>query len=227
MSLVNLKPKIFQQFSAYGLRTFFVIGGQEATLAKLRKKFDLASMEQVHGSNALEVKNRLSKVYEGDALFTSKLGIYLAVRSADCLPILFYNPKKQIIGVVHAGWKGTYKKIIQKTLQKVAKRFQAKPEDFYFYLGPAARLCCYEITHEPQRIEKFDKKYRKKILRKDGARIFLDIVKANKLQLRQLHVPTSHIEDSGLCTIHNAKYPSHRREGEGRKETLLSLVGLR
>lgn len=219
MRRLGLKPSIFRKFPM--VRTFFVAGQPEPTLQRLRKKFVVASMRQVHGRKSAAVNQKRSRVYSVDALYTDKFGIFLAVRTSDCLPVLFYNRKAGVVGVVHAGWKGTQKKILEKTVNAVARKFHALPKDFYFYFGPAARACCYSVPEHDRRLKLFSKHF----LKGRNGGVFLDFVSANRQQLLALGVPKTHIEDSGLCTIHNHEYPSHRREGQGRKETLLSLIG--
>lgn len=225
MKFIDLKSKIFKKFAR--VRTFFVIGEPLGRLLQDLKKrrFDLRTLKQAHGNVSFYVSERIKRPYVGDALYTDKSGIFLVVRSADCLPVLFYSDKAGIIGVVHAGWRGTYKKILQKTVQKVSKKFAISPKDFYFFFGPAAQVCCYNVSAE--RLKFFDKKILPKIVEKRDGTIFLNFVKANKLQLKALGVIEKQIENCGICTIHNLGYPSHRREGEKRPTTLLALMGLK
>ncbi|MDP3740959.1 MAG: polyphenol oxidase family protein [bacterium] len=199
MKAIKLKPEIFKQFPK--VRSLFVVGLLEPMIQNLRKKFLVATMKQLHSGRPAEANE--PKQYQADALYSKKPGIFLAVRSADCLPVLFFNPKARVIGVVHAGWKGTAKRILQKTVRAIVKKYHTSPKDFYFFLGPAARVCCYEFAN---------------------GKYFLDFVSVNKDQLSELGVPSGHIEDSGICTIHNNKYPSHRRQGQKRHSTILSLI---
>lgn len=257
MKFLKLKPKIFKKFpSRRGGRIFFAVGGfnfdllspQKVLLErrKLLKNLGIKSnklvlLEQSHSDRIVFVtrKSRIDflaqKSQRGDGLVTNLPDIFLAIRSADCLPILFYNKAAGIIGAVHAGWKGTAERIIQKAVREVQRKFNAPLSDFYFFFGPAAQACCYEIyplSISPSgrgRKEGLERAsfFPKEVIRERRGKIYLDFVKANYLQLLELGIKPSQIENSGICTIHNLKYPSHRREGTNRQNTLLSLIGLK
>ena len=245
MRFLKLKPKIFKKFSIRrGGRTFFVAGKfnfreRRTLLKKLGiKNNQLVLLEQTHHDRILFVTSKTKINFlgrasrRGDGLVTNLPGIFLAIHSADCLPILFYNEAAGIIGAVHAGWKGTAEKIIQKVVGQIQKKFNAPLRDFYFFLGPAAQACCYEIY--PLSISPFTRGrkggverttfFPKEVIKERHGKIYLDFVKANYLQLRELGIKQSQIENSGICTIHNRKFPSHRREGNKRQNTLLSAI---
>src|SRR3989344_9516562 len=95
-------------------------------------------------------------------------GFYLGVRTADCLPILFYNKQAGVVAVVHAGWQGTVQKIVQKAVNAISEEFDCPLGDFYFYFGPAARVCCYEITARPERVPAFAEYGDDVLVRRDG-----------------------------------------------------------
>src|SRR3989344_5610571 len=86
---------------------------------KLNNSNYFTFLKQVHGNRVLYIPaNRTGKL-EGDALVTSKTGITIGVKTADCVPILLFEHKKGIVGVIHAGWKGTSKHIVQKAVSKI------------------------------------------------------------------------------------------------------------
>lgn len=242
MRFVNLQAKIFKKFPS--IRTFFVVGGFNFDLLpaakvlperrKLLKNLGIKSdglvlLEQIHSDRIVFVTGKSNinflglKSRAGDGLVTSD-AMFLAVRSADCLPILFYNKEAGVVGAIHAGFRGTAKKIIQKTVREVQSKFNAPLSDFYFFFGPAAQACCYDIPKE--RLKFYEKKILAKIIKRREGKIYLDFVKANYLQLKELGIKPSQIQNSGICTIHNQKFPSHRREGTKRQNTLLSLISL-
>lgn len=245
MKFLKLKSKIFKKFPIRrGGRTFFVVGAfnfdlsppkrvlreRKTLLKKLQiKSHELILLEQIHSDRILFVTRKklinflARKSQRGDGLVTNLPNVYLAIRSADCLPILFCHKTAGIIGAVHAGWKGTAKKIIQKVILEARRKFHAPLSDFYFFFGPAAQACHYHVPKA--RLKSFDRAILSRIVRRSRGKIYLDFVKANYLQLRELGISKRQIEDSGICTIHNQEFPSHRREGAGRKETLLSLIG--
>lgn len=183
MRALPIAPAIFEGFPQ--VKTSFIVVEKN----NLPKRFVM--LEQVHGEKIVEITEYQPFLKSVDGAYTRKPNIYIAIRSADCLPVLFYNKETGIVGGMHAGWRGTAKGIIKKTVN-------GNPADFYFYLGPAAQSCCYDK----------------------------DFVKENLAQLEEMKVPVDQIENSGICTIHNLEYPSHRREREKRKETILNIIGL-
>lgn len=162
----------------------------------LGQKDQVTPLTQEHGSKVVYVPSLDKAPFVGDGAFTDRENLQLTVRTADCVAILFYNPNVKVIGAVHAGWRGTASEIVKKAMQAVQEQFGAAAEDFYFYLGPAAQTCCYER----------------------------DFVQENIRQLKSLGVPDAHIENSGICTIHNHEYPSHRREGSLRNQAAFSSI---
>ena len=245
MKLLDLKPRIFQSFPQ--VRTCFVIGKLRYDLTpdeevrKDRKELlqmlnlkaeELAFLDQIQSDQGFyftmqEKINFLVRPDKaGDALYTDSSGIFLSVSSADCLPVLFYSDAASVVGAFHAGWPGTAKKALAKIVKEVVEKFSAPISSFYFFFGPAAQVCCYDVTHAPERVDLFQKLFGEEVLRKEGGKVFLDFVKANIMQLQDLGVSAGQLEDSGICTIHGEEYPSHRRQRATRKETLLSLVGM-
>lgn len=84
----------------------------------------------------------------GDALVTNCPELLLAVQVADCLPILLVDPGKRVIAAVHAGWRGTAKRIVEKTVGRMRVEFGCKPGDIRAALGPGIHRCCYEVGRE-------------------------------------------------------------------------------
>lgn len=245
MRILNIHPQIFKTFPE--IKVIFAIGqfnfslsDKQAVLVERQKLLEtlgikttnLVALSQIGSDQVLYVaKNQKIDFFskdlpEADGIYTNYPNIYLAIRTADCLPILFYNKSAGVIGAVHVGWQGTVKRVVRKAVGEVQKKFFAPIKDYYFYLGPAAQVCCYEITHHPERVRVFQKNFGDDIIRKDNEKLFLDLVRVNIQQLKDLGVNKGQIENSGICTIHNQEYPSHRREKDERREVLLSIIGI-
>jgi len=116
---------------------------------------------QVHGVDGMVVQAHANGVSifktEGDWLITNQPNIGIAILTADCLPIVFYEPTQQIVGVAHAGWRGSVANIGGVVIAEMQKAFGIKPEDVVVHFGPAARKCCYEVTPEfLGNLEQFD-----------------------------------------------------------------------
>ncbi len=96
------------------------------------------------------------KLY-GDALLTNQSGLLLAVQVADCLPILLVDPKQRVVAAVHAGWRGTAKRIAEKTVGQMRARFGCRPADLRAAIGPGIHGCCYQVGREV--VEAFESQF--------------------------------------------------------------------
>ena len=116
---------------------------------------NLTSNIQIHSDivNTVDSSN-ISDKYEGDALITNIKKVPLLVFTADCVPIAIIDKKNKAIGAVHAGWRGTYEKIAQKTIEEMSKKYNTNVEDIVCVIGPSIGPCCYEVSKEL--IEKFN-----------------------------------------------------------------------
>jgi len=195
---------------------------------------DLVFARQVHGNRVVRVKSKdRGKVIDGvDGLVTNNLGVGLFLRTADCLPLIFFDFQKRAIGVAHAGWKGTLGKIAENTLKSLKKNFGSKPENIWVGFGPSIGSCCYDVDEE--RIEKFEKAFGREsgFYRKRVTKYFLDLSFINYKQLLRLGVTPEHFDLSATCTKCNAdRFFSLRSDWErfgelkGEMGTVISLTG--
>ncbi len=179
---------------------------------------------QEHTDTVIELDPDLTPKV-GDAVITDRANVILGVRVADCVPILIFDTRRFVIGAVHAGWRGTAKGILKKTISTLAARYGSKSEDLLLAIGPSIGQCCYEVrpdvadavTHEtgPGDYQKIK-----------GDRVLLDLQRANKLQAMRMGVPESQIEAVAECTACQIdKYFSYRRDGNpsGRQGGFISL----
>ena len=86
--------------------------------------------------------------YEADGLITDIPGLALCIFTADCTPILLYDPVKRCAGAVHAGWRGTAMDIAGKAVRKMAETFGSRPENICAAVGPCISRCCFETGEE-------------------------------------------------------------------------------
>lgn len=84
----------------------------------------------------------------GDAAITDQPGHLLAVQVADCLPILLVDPRQRVVAAVHAGWRGTLKRIAEKTIGRMQGEFGSQPRDLLAAVGPGIHACCYQVGQE-------------------------------------------------------------------------------
>jgi len=177
---------------------------------------------QVHGNRIKVVTEKDLPVRDpielADGFVTNAPGIALAVRTADCLPVFFFDPQKKSVGMVHAGWRGTQQGIVNEAIQVMAKAWGSVPSDLVAALGPCIRPCCYAVANNFQAI------FPNETEERDG-QMFLDLALANRNQLEAAGVQRQHIRDVKMCTCCNSTFFSFRRDKEkaGRHLSLIML----
>jgi YfiH family protein len=162
-----------------------------------------------------------------DAMATKLAGVLLAIQTADCLPILIADPETKTVAAIHAGWRGTAGRIIERTIAALMKR-GLNPRTSIAALGPAACVDCYEVGEDV--IKRYQKEFgywRKLIVNfKQGGKAYLDIRAAALQQLAFCGFTPDRIHSAPYCTMHhNELFFSHRREGKGNVGRLLSVIG--
>jgi hypothetical protein len=182
----------------------------------------IARLQQVHAGKTVRIyaKTDLSREIEGaDASITDAAGIALSVRTADCLPVLFYDPENEAIGAAHAGWRSTKERICPGVVGMMKIAFGTDPSKLIAGFGPALRQCCYEVNseflvHFPGSVVKMAHKH------------YFDIVGENAGQLISAGVSSMNIYDCGICTsCMNGDFFSYRKEKDaaGRMLTVIML----
>jgi YfiH family protein len=187
----------------------------------------------------------------GDGLITNASGVLLAVKVADCLPVIVADRKRKAVGVFHAGWRGTVQRIVEKGIGEMRRQLGCDPANLVAAIGPAIGACCYEIGEEVEAEfesqfaysrELFEDVFDSWSLKTKYPMLFLnqrapghgepamsrhlDLVKANWCQLLDAGVPTENIQSLDLCTAcHTDLFFSYRKEHvTGR---MLAVVGIR
>lgn len=199
----------------------------------------IASVNQVHGDSAWVIDSSnpgglAGEIIPGegdmsrdhDALISNRRGVVLVIRTADCLPILIWDARRQVIGAVHAGWRGSLKAIARKTIGLMQSRFGSRPEDLQVGIGPAAGACCYEVDGpvlEPLRGEVDF--WREIVREKEPGKGMLDLAGLNVRQLVRAGVPADRIAVADVCTIcHPERFASYRRDGRSGDRMLSAIV---
>ncbi len=152
-----------------------------------------------------------------DAMVTNIPDVCLMVLQADCVPLLFFDVKEKVIGVAHAGWKGTIKTVAQNTVVVMEKEFNCLPENILVGIGPSIGPCCCEVGAEV--VARIDKSFHNKggyIREASDGKCYFDLWEANKLQLLQMGIPAENVEVAEICTCCNYttffSYRYHRKE---------------
>ncbi len=161
------------------------------------------------GSNVASVDkcDGLMTLYGVDGAATKLKNLALAVTVADCVPILLADKQSGVVGISHAGWKGSAGKITAKVVKQMT-RLGAEPSQIMAVIGPGICGKCYEVG--PEVAERFDSEYSKS---REGGKYGLDLRGVNMAQLRTEGV--TQIEDVGICTYENTdRFFSARKEGQ-------------
>lgn len=191
----------------------------------------MLSVKQVHGTDALVVDRALtsSDRFSGgwDALVTDQRGIMVAVRTADCVPVLLHDPKRKVVAAVHAGWRGAVAGIVGKTISVMEARFGTVPDHLQISIGPSAGVCCYEVDQTVlDKLPEACPDVRRVIRGQRGGKAHLDLKMLIKEQARSAGIREDSITCVNLCTIcHEELFFSYRREGKVMG-TMVSAIGL-
>ena len=155
-----------------------------------------------------------------DAFITNLKGCAIGVRTADCIPVLLYDPKNAAVAAIHSGWKGTLNRISQKTIFKMKELFGTVPADLKAVIGPGICRKCFQVGEEVVNYFKGNGIDIEPIYFWDGPKQegmkgghHLDLIEENRLLLVECGVPADSIQVSGICTYEDTRFYSARREG--------------
>jgi len=234
------------QIQAYPCATLWMVHGAEvATLGK--EQWDDWRTDWPHYSYQIDQHELIWTTKprrKADALITRSSGVALAMSSADCVPLLFYDPVERVAGLAHAGWRGTARGIAAITIHAMREQFGCSPTNIRVGIGPSIGPCCYEVSEDVRGYfmgrqafdpDPTDARYlkliressvfhMKRIHGHDSLR--LDLWETNRNQLLMVGVLLEHIESSEVCTsCKKAHFFSHRAEHgkAGRFPTILAL----
>ncbi len=188
---------------------------------------NVVTVKQVHGVRIWEPVEMPASEPEGyDTVLTDHPGLAVAVKTADCQPILLVEPERRLIAAVHAGWKGTLARAVQVAVRRIAER-GGDLRNILAALGPNMSADCFEV--EVDVASDFEREFPgwpllKKI---SETKWLLDVALANRLQLEEVGVVPTHIDRIGLCThCHPDLFWSYRRDGEqaGRMVNFIKIM---
>ncbi len=177
----------------------------------------------VHSAQNLGWSERESAVAQSDSLVTDQKGVMLGILTADCVPVLLYDPRHEVVAAIHAGWKGSAAGIAAKCVATMQKEFGTDPSDLIAGIAPSIGGCCYEVGSEvAAHFVDYDR-----VLSPKEEKYTLDLPEVNRLQLIDAGVPASQIELSGICTAcHVDDFFSYRKT-QGCSGRFMSMIGLK
>jgi polyphenol oxidase len=215
-------------------------------------EWPLLEAKQIHSAVVRRVNAPIREPLPSDGLITNKPSLLLAIKTADCVPIIVVDTKRRVIGVFHAGWRGTVARIVEKGVGEMRHQFGSLPRDLRAVIGPCIRRCCYSVgpevraefhsqfTYADDLFEEiFDAnavhvRYPLLFLNQRapghgdlGPEIHLNLVEANRRQLLDAGVSEDSIETIEGCTACDpTRFFSHRAEF-GKTGRMMAVIGIR
>lgn len=173
---------------------------------------------QTHSDHVsvISSENQLSAIPDTDALITNEAGFFVCVQTADCVPVLLYDPVKNVVAAVHAGWRGTVSKIVRKTVEEMVTKYNCNPADLVAGMGPSIHMHAYEIGPEVAKAVIGEFSNSSALLKPslNAGHAYFDLWEANKTLLLEAGLQEDNIEVMGLCSYEHADlFYSARREG--------------
>ena len=217
-----------------------------------RSPWPLVTLRQIHSDLIHCVGSAPDQPIAGDGLVTATPGLLLVIQTADCLPVIVVDTKQRAVGVFHAGWRGTVKRIVEKGVGEMRRWFGSRPRDLAATIGPGVHNCCYAVGEEVR--ENFESQFGyaaslfHEVKESDPVRdkypllfltarapghsklpvnIFLDLAEANRRQLMDAGVPVKNIESSPLCTSCRTDLLFSYRAEKGTTGRLMGVAGIR
>ena len=153
----------------------------------------LATLKQIHSSSCVAAGGRAGILGEGDALLENQSGSVVAIKTADCIPILLVDERRRAVGAVHAGWRGTVARIAGEAVAAMVRCFGTRAQDLHAAIGPGIGKCCYQVGAEVAAY-----------FGGQGSG-HIDLSAANRRQLEEAGVTGRRIYASNLCTMCRAE----------------------
>jgi hypothetical protein len=197
-----------------------------AAHARLKQAFpgvrEIATVRQVHGRDAVHARSekdarRLRRIH-ADVIIVSAAGIAAAVRTADCAPVLVFDPVHNAAAAVHSGWKGAVVRAAEAAVTTLRDKFGSRPADLVAGIGPCIMPCHYQVDDPVIRgITQSLAGRAVEVLAPDGpGKARLDLSRANRIILEQAGVLTRNIDEARICTCcRKDLFFSYRRQGKG------------
>ena len=224
------------------------VGDDPGTVLENRRRFfgalgirlpQVVRVKQVHGDGVLRVDHALvrrdgfphiliDEGYPSDALITDLPGFALVVSTADCLPILIHDPVHAAVAAVHAGWRGTARRIAGAALRALGTAYGTNPLDCRAAIGPGIRGCCYEVDAPvTESMARSGIRWQEHAAAAGAGHWRLDLARINRSVLEEAGMASDRIEDVSLCTAcRRDLFFSHRAE-RGRTGRMMNCILLR
>jgi YfiH family protein len=208
----------------------------------------LVAVKQFHSDVVCEFSSAPEQACSADASISNAADLLLGIQTADCVPILLVDPVQRAVAAVHAGWRGTLKRIVEKTVGRMEMQYGSRPRDVLAAIGPAIGGCCYEVGTEvaaafqsqfadaPEWFDELrtgDEPNPLQWLNQfppghqpPAKNVRLDLRKANRAQLLAVDVPDKNIFVSDLCTACQPDLLFSYRQDANESGRMMSAIGI-
>ncbi|CAN5136246.1 peptidoglycan editing factor PgeF [soil metagenome] len=185
-------------------------------------------MKQIHSGEIRTIVNTNEHIIQNvDGLITNQPNVFLSVVTADCLPIVFFDPEKKVIGAVHAGYKGLLNHIIEHMVDKMEKEFGVVRTSIQVGIGPGIGKCCYNVDETRAQLFRDFLPTHPEIVQTRDTELFLDLLRVAEVVLGACGVAPRQIRKSTICTKDaNNTYFSYRRESSQTYGEMMTVIGM-
>jgi len=192
------------------------------------KDFRLVILDQVHSDTVHRVERPPERKLLGDALITSRTGLFLTIKTADCLPALLVDEDRHVIAAVHCGWRGTLKRILERVVKDLRENCDSDPSRLLVALGPCIGPDCYEVGSGVKAAFE-EAGFPPAILREQTStpgKYLLDLREANRGQLDRAGVKRENVFSCDACTHCRSDLLSYRRD-KAKKKRMFAFIGMK
>ncbi len=198
----------------------------------------MISSHQTHTNHVRVVDERLAgngiisanELEDVDGLVTNVPGLCLTTFYADCVPLYFLDPVRQVIGLSHSGWKGTVARIGKVTIETMQKEYNCDPANILVAIGPSICQNCYEVSEDvinEFRTEFHEKHWGELFYKKSNDKYQLDLWKANEIIMLESGISIEHIAVTNICTCCNSDVLFSHRASKGKRGNLAAFLALK
>jgi hypothetical protein len=209
---------------------FGTAGWSEEDFGKAGKRcgFRLVILAQVHSDTVHRLDGAPARRPQGDALITGRPGLFLTIKTADCLPALIVDEERRVIAAVHCGWRGTLKRILERVVRDLRERDGSDPSKLLVALGPCIGPGCYEVGPEVRAAFE-EAGFPPGVLRErisTPGKYLLDLREANRGQLDRAGVKRENVFSFDACTHCRSDLLSYRRD-KAKKKRMFAFIGMK
>lgn len=238
---LNLKSCVYPIYEACDKLRYFTTYSDQSSLNGFRTLQDLIAfqkmlnvngysvtwLKQIHSDRIVDINQSVNgQSSEGDAMICSVKNQVILIKTADCVPVMVYDERLNLISVIHSGWRGTFKEISKKTILRMKSSYGSRAADLKVVIGPSIGPKNYEVGKDVYaKFSVYGTSYASCFLAISESKFLMNLWEAIRIQLIACDIPEENIAFSKLCTYSNSsKFYSVRKQGMETGRILSGLV---